>query len=121
MAPRHQAQSTRHQARPFRHLPCSARGRMDIRTTSTVAASACLAGGCGGRTVAVSPRAPVPPPMLAELRVAPGRVPRDLFWGVGGRRYAPPASAAYKLEAKDETGFSVSFDVTSPDGVEWSA
>jgi len=94
---------------------------MHIRITSTVAVIACLAAACGGRTVVVSPRAPVPPSMLAELRVDPGRQPRDLFWGVGGRRYAPPADAAYTLEAKDETGFSVSFDVTSPDGMEWSA
>ena len=69
----------------------------------------------------VSPRGPIPPSMLAELRVDPGPEPRNLFWGVGGQRDAPPADATYALVAKDDTGFSVSFDVTSPDGLEWSA
>ena len=76
---------------------------------------------CGARTVVVTPSAPVTRAQLAELRVDPGSRPRDLFWGVGGRRYAPPAKAAYTLKGKDETGFSVSYDVKSPDGVEWSA
>jgi len=80
-----------------------------------------LVSACGGRTVVVSPRAPVSVSQLAELRVDPGPSPRDLFWGVGGKRYAPPADAVYRLLAKDETGFSVSFDVTSPDGTGWSA
>lgn len=76
---------------------------------------------CGGRTVVVTPRAPLSPAQLAELRVDPGPKPRDLFWGVGGRRYAPPPDASYALVDKDETGFSVSYDVKSPDGLEWSA
>jgi hypothetical protein len=82
---------------------------------------AALAVSCGGRTVVVSPRVPLTPAQMAELRVDPGAAPRDLFWGVGGRRYAPPPTAAYTLVAKDATGFSVSYDVTSPDGTEWSA
>ena len=80
-----------------------------------------LAAACGGRTVVVSPHAPLTPAQIAELRVDPGAAPRDLFWGVGGRRYAPPAEATYALVARDATGFSVSYDVTSPDGTEWSA
>jgi hypothetical protein len=59
--------------------------------------------------------------MLAELWVDPGPRPRDLFWGVGGEQYAPPKDAVYKLKGKDETGFSTSFDVEGPDGIEWSA
>lgn len=94
---------------------------MRLRATSTLAVLACLAVSCGGRTVVVSPRGPMPASMLAELRVDPGDEARDLFWGVGGRRSAPPADATYTFEAKDETGFSVSFDVTGPDGLEWSA
>jgi hypothetical protein len=95
---------------------------MANRASSTVVLlCAALASACGGRTVVVSPRAPVTASQLAELRVDPGPAPRDLFWGAGGRRYAPPADAVYKVLAKDETGFSVSFDVTSPDGIEWSA
>ena len=76
---------------------------------------------CGGRTVVVTPRGPVPPSALAELRVDPGPSPRDLFWGVGGQRYAPRPDAVYRQLGKDETGFRVSFDVADPDGTEWSA
>ncbi len=52
----------------------------------------------------------------------PGANPRDLFWGVG----RPEARAAagrgiLRFDAKDDAGFSVSYDVTSPDGMEWSA
>jgi hypothetical protein len=95
---------------------------LSIRASSTVVLlCAFLVSACGGRTVVVSPRAPVSASQLAELRVDPGPAPRDLFWGPGGRRYAPPADAVYRVLAKDETGFSVSFDVTSPDGIEWSA
>lgn len=82
---------------------------------------ASLVSACGGRTVIVSPREPVSASQRAELRIDPGPAPRDLFWGSGGRRYAPPPDAVYRQLAKDETGFSVSFDVTSPDGIEWSA
>ena len=95
---------------------------MSIRASSTIIlAFAALAIACGGRTVVVSPRVPLTPAQVAELRVDPGATPRDLFWGVGGRRYAPPPTAAYALVSKDATGFSVSYDVTSPDGIEWSA
>ena len=82
---------------------------------------ASLAIACGGRTVVVTPREPVPAARLAELRVDPGPSPRDLFWGVGGKRYAPAPDAVYRQLAKDETGFSVSFDVADPGGIEWSA
>ena len=58
---------------------------------------------------------------MAELWIDPGPS-RAIFSGASaGTRYAPPADAVYKLKAKDETGFSVSYDVVSPDGVEWSA
>jgi hypothetical protein len=95
---------------------------MAIRASSTmVLLFAFFSLACGGRTVVVSPREPISPARLAELRVDPGPTPRDLFWGVGGQRYAPAPDAAYRVVAKDESGFSVSFDVTSPDGLEWSA
>ena len=58
---------------------------------------------------------------MAELWVDPGAAPRDLFWGVGGRRYAPPPRPPTRWSRKTTTGFSVSYDVTSPDGTEWSA
>ena len=76
---------------------------------------------CGGRTVMTTPRQPVTAAVKAQLRIDPGATRRDLFFGVGGRRYAPPESAVFKLVGKDDTGFSVSYDVTSPDGLEWSA
>jgi hypothetical protein len=77
---------------------------------------------CGGRTVRGDVSRPPPTEAeLAQLWVDPGETPRDLFWGVGGARYAPPPDAAYLLEARDTTGFSVSYDVRSPDGTEWSA
>jgi len=88
--------------------------------TSAVVLLASAAVGCGGRTVVVVPRAPVSAAVLAELRVDSG-TDRDLFWGVGGREYAPPADAVYTLKGKDETGFSVSYDVVDPGGLEWSA
>jgi hypothetical protein len=94
---------------------------MAFRAASTVLSLACLAIGCGGRTVVVTPRGPVQPAVIAQLHVDPGSQPRDLFWGVGGKDYAPPPDATYVLKAKDETGFSVSYDVVGPDGVEWSA
>ena len=51
----------------------------------------------------------------------PGDAPRDLFWGIGGQRYAPDPDAVYKFAGKDESGFSVGYDVVGPDGIEWSA
>jgi hypothetical protein len=76
---------------------------------------------CGGRTVVVTPRQPVTAAQLAELWVDPGSSPRDLFLGVGGLTHAPAPDAPYEVVGKDATGFSVSYDVTSPDGTEWSA
>lgn len=94
---------------------------MTHRTAATVVAVTLLTVACGGRTVLVTPRATPTQAVLAQLRLDPGNETRDLFWGVGGRQYAPPPDATYMLKAKDETGFSVSYDVIGPDGVEWSA
>ncbi len=58
---------------------------------------------------------------MAELWVDPGSRPRELFYGVGGPQHAPANDAAYKFKGKDDLGFSVSYDVTGPDGIEWSA
>ena len=89
--------------------------------TSAVALVVLTTIACAGRTVVVTPRAPLSESQLAELRVDPGATPRDLFWGVGGTQLAPAPEALYDFKAKDTTGFSASFDVTGPDGVEWSA
>jgi hypothetical protein len=81
-----------------------------------------LSVGCGGVTRDVElPATPPSPELLAQLWVDPEGKPRDLFWGAGGEKFAPPKDAHYAFEQKDELGFSVSYDVKSPDGVEWSA
>jgi hypothetical protein len=95
---------------------------MVFRATSAAVLVATIAVGCGGRTVvSTTPRGPVSPDVIAQLRVDPGDRARDLFWGVGGQQYAPPPDALYKLKAKDSSGFSISYDVIGPDGLEWSA
>jgi hypothetical protein len=94
---------------------------MVFRATSAALLTATIAVACAGRTVVVTPRAPVSPDVITQLRIDPGDRARDLFWGVGGKKYAPPPDAVYKLKAKDTSGFSVSYDVIGPDGVEWSA
>jgi hypothetical protein len=92
------------------------------RSSAVVAAfAAALIAACAG---AVAPRIPTQPPsaqLLRELWIEPGNTPRDLYWGVGGREHAPDPRALYSLESKDELGFSTSYDVVDPRGVEWSA
>jgi hypothetical protein len=82
--------------------------------------AACSA--CGGATHDLRlPAAPPSKEQMAQFWIDPGSSPRDAFYGVGGRKYAPDPDAHYKLKGKDELGFSVSYDVVGPDGVEWSA
>ena len=93
---------------------------MALRATSAVVLAVVITA-CGGRTVVTSPRGPVSVEQMAELWTDPGPEPRDLFWGVGGKKYAPAPDAIYKVKGKDDLGFSVSFDVEDPDGLGWSA
>lgn len=93
---------------------------MWLRLTSAVMLGSAVAA-CGGRTVVATPREPVPRSRLAELYVDPGPTPREMFWGAGGRRYAPQPDAVYTFQSKDDAGFSVSYDVVGPDGTKWSA
>src|SRR5688572_24542312 len=58
---------------------------------------------------------------MAELWIDPGPQARELFHGVGGREFTPAKDARYTFKAKDELGFSVSYDVVDADGMEWSA
>jgi hypothetical protein len=44
----------------------------------------------------------------------------DLFDGVGGGRLRPDPAAIYEFLKKDSAGFSVSYDVRDPSGLEWS-
>jgi hypothetical protein len=79
---------------------------------------------CGGRAAGIQTAVEGAPPAsetLAQLWVDPGAAPRDLFWGSGGQSLAPPASTPFEVEARDDSGFSVSYDVKSPDGMRWSA
>jgi hypothetical protein len=94
---------------------------MIVRVTSAIAVLALLSAACGRTVITDVPASPPSPQKMAELWTDPGREPRDLYWGIGGEKYAPPPAAVYKFKAKDETGFSVSYDVVSPDGMEWSA
>jgi hypothetical protein len=88
---------------------------------TSAALAAALAVACAGRTGVIAvPEAPLTAQQMAELWVEPGEA-RDLFHGVGGRRLLPKQDAQYKLKAKDELGFSVSYDVIGPDDLEWSA
>jgi hypothetical protein len=94
---------------------------MKHRVTSVMVGLA-LSVGCGGATRDVRlPEAPPTPDVLAQFWVDPEGTPRDLFWGPGGEKFAPAKDANYTFEQKDELGFSVSYDVKGPDGIEWSA
>ena len=80
-----------------------------------------LVAACGG---AVAIRAPEQPPTSDEMKVLwsdPGAEPRDLFWGIGGQKYAPKPDVAYTFKSRDDLGFSAKYRVVDPDGVEWSA
>jgi len=94
-----------------------------VRSTSAVASIAVLLASvsCGltSRDIRFPPQKPTAEQM-AELWVEPHE-PRDLSWGVGGKRQAPKPDATYTFVKKDETGFSVKYDVKDPHGTEWSA
>jgi hypothetical protein len=94
-------------------------------TTRSSALAATLTAGCIAACAgAVAPRVPAEPPsaqLLRELWIDPGATPRDLYWGVGGREHAPDPQALYSVEAKDDVGFSTSYDVVDTRSVKWSA
>jgi len=94
---------------------------MRIGTTSAVTLATIATMACGAiRTVHV-PSVPPAPEVLTQLWLDPGETPRDLFWGMGGQERAPDPKAVYTMQARDDAGFSASYDVTGPDGLEWSA
>src|SRR5436190_16019912 len=93
---------------------------MLVRVTSAVVVALLLAA-CGGVTVVTVPKAPVSAEKMAELWIDPGSEPRDLFWGIGGQKYAPDPDAVYKFKERDATGFSTKYEVKGPGDVEWSA
>lgn len=63
---------------------------------------------------------PPTPSKLAELWHAPDR-PRDLYWGVGGKRLAPDPDAMYHVIEVKHGGFSTGLTVTDPDDRRWNA
>ena len=82
-------------------------------------ATAGLLGGCqstirSARTEQAG-RAP-----MAELWVQP-TAPRNLFWGVGGKRLAPDPAARYTVIEIKRGGFSRGYTVVDPQKREWSA
>jgi hypothetical protein len=92
-----------------------------VRVTSAVVAIALGAAACGGAIAIKPPQHPPSPDEIKQLWIDPGREPRDLFWGIGGQKYAPKPDATYKMKERDNTGFSTKYEVEDPDDVEWSA
>jgi len=92
-----------------------------VRVTSAVVALAFAAAACGGAIEIKPPVQPPSPDALRQLWVDPGSEPRDLFWGIGGQKYAPKPDAAYAFKARDTSGFSTKYEVKGPGDVEWSA
>jgi hypothetical protein len=89
--------------------------------TSTVVPALAIVAACGAVRAIEVPSAPPAAQQLSELWIDPGPTPRDLFWGIGGEQYAPPADATYTIDGRDDAGFSASYDVTGPGEIEWSA
>jgi hypothetical protein len=79
------------------------------------------AAACGGAITIQPPAEPPTPDTLKQLWVDPGREPRDLFWGIGGQKYAPKPDALYTFKERDAAGFSTKYVVKDPDGIEWNA
>ncbi|HYS26377.1 MAG TPA: hypothetical protein VEP46_12255 [Vicinamibacterales bacterium] len=92
-----------------------------VRVTSAVVALAFAAAACGGAIEIKPPVQPPSPDALRQLWVDPGSEPRDLFWGIGGQKYAPKPDAAYAFKERDTSGFSTKYEVKGPGDVEWSA
>jgi hypothetical protein len=91
------------------------------RRISAVVAVAITALACGGAIAIQPPAEPPTPEAIKQLWTDPGSEPRDLFWGVGGQKYAPKRDAVYAFKGRDPAGFSTKYTVKDPDGVEWSA
>jgi hypothetical protein len=77
----------------------------------------------GGCAPAIQSTAQAPPGRdeLAQFWEDVDPRSRDLFAGVGGNRVVPDPEAEYVVLKRDASGFSVSYDVKGPLGVEWSA
>ena len=94
---------------------------MRSRVTSAVVGLGLFVAACGGAVAIRAPERPPSPEQIKELWIDPGDEPRDLFWGIGGKKYAPAPDATYKFRDRDDIGFSSSYGVRDKDNVEWSA
>ncbi len=88
------------------------------RNAAVLAAAVWIATSCHP-AIRSTQASPPTPGELAELWRAPERN-RDLFWGGGGERLAPDASAIYKVIDVKQGGFSMGFTVYGPDDRRWS-
>jgi hypothetical protein len=82
-------------------------------------AGAGLALACHPVLQSTIPNAPTPA-QLAQLWIEPDR-PRDLYWGVGGKRLAPDPAARYTVIEIKRSGFSNGYTVKDQEGRQWSA
>jgi len=89
--------------------------------TSAVVALTIGTAACGGAIEIKAPQHPASADESKQLWMDPGSEARDLFWGIGGKKYAPDPDAVYKFKTRDNTGFSTKYDVEGPGDVEWSA
>jgi hypothetical protein len=107
------------------HLDDPQRGaRWPLRARASrwvVALAAVAVHGCAKDIRATLP-APPGAEQMAEFWVEPADLAsRDLYWGPGGRDQAPDPRWTWTFKSRDNTGFSPSFDVADPRGIEWSA
>jgi hypothetical protein len=92
-----------------------------MRLISAVGAVAVVTAACGGAIAIQAPAQPPTADAIKQLWVDPGSEPRDLFWGIGGQKYAPQPDAVYTFKERDPVGFSTKYTVKDPDGGEWNA
>ena len=84
---------------------------MRTRLASAVVAVVLGAAACGGAITIQPPAQPPTADTLKQLWVDPGKEPRDLFWGIGGQKYAPQPDALYTFKERDAVGFSTKYVV----------
>jgi hypothetical protein len=57
-----------------------------------------------------------PPPLSELVEPNPKIESRDLFYGVGGKEFAPRADVEYRFLEKDTSGFSLNYEIEDPQG-----
>ena len=92
-----------------------------MRLTSAVVAVTIGAAACGGAIAIQPPAQPPTQEAIKQLWGDPGREPRDLFWGIGGQKYAPKPDVVYTFKERDPAGFSTKYTVKDADDIEWNA